>query len=539
MGQEIIDIRDIKGGSELVDNNKLNTTLASYVKESEVNSFLIPQFIKTFTKANLVWEQDWIKIAHTGFTYSKNVKVRNFTIRMGHGDIQLEPVISYPRAEIYNGSVFQGFYIKDANGIITKNNDIEFVLRLEYDLLSEGSANYDLRAKIGKNAVLDHNQDSTSHSSSVRNNFMFAYPELFEQYGVDCIRSDTDPIANNTRIIAAFEPKYAELKKADIFIRPYVGGASSEQRGSNPNILKVAAHYGNYGQMTPQRQDITPNANTFLSNTIAVGARVDDTVTLVDQSSYGFGMEFFEDWTNMDDELPDPTFYAAVAQVHSTDLNHLYSTDHPNFLINNQYRATAFYIGQKVWVHYKNLDPFECTIKSLDTTPDANGIEIEETLPEAITDSPKVYIHMYLTFTQNQGGKMEQSPTCGVVAAKLKKIQLLTDVSWSLIREAARMTASNSTYTTVEGKKVWTTNWDMYRGFGKIRTDLAIEYIQDNYLNNQEYKDTIVPTVPKVNSILSLDDLENDNTVNKKMLLKAIDDLREELKDYIKNDLNI
>lgn len=39
MGQEIIDIRDIKGGNELVDNTILNTTLSNYITKSEIPNF--------------------------------------------------------------------------------------------------------------------------------------------------------------------------------------------------------------------------------------------------------------------------------------------------------------------------------------------------------------------------------------------------------------------------------------------------------------------------------------------------------------------
>jgi hypothetical protein len=63
-----------------------------------------------------------------------------------------------------------------------------------------------------------------------------------------------------------------------------------------------------------------------------------------------------------------------------------------------------------------------------------------------------------------------QSPTCTIVMAKMKKIKDVTKVNWQIVREACRETASNNGV------------WDMYRGFGQINVDDAIQYIEDNYL---------------------------------------------------------
>ena len=110
--------------------------------------------------------------------------------------------------------------------------------------------------------------------------------------------------------------KYCELKKANMVFRPYVGGAESEQTGSNPNILKVGAHYCNgdqpgAGSISPSKQAAGERAvkfegrelgpGEFLPNVIAVGTRVDDETsdTFTDRrgrihymSSYGNGLEF-------------------------------------------------------------------------------------------------------------------------------------------------------------------------------------------------------------------------------------------------------
>lgn len=519
MSQEIIDIRDIKGGESIVTDYNSSQKLADYSKKTEVPDLVKPKYSKKILRADIVWEQDWIKISHQQNYF--NVLIKTFTVRTGYGDISLTPIISYPRSEIKGGEVFKGFYVKDEEGILSKNSDIEWIL-IEYDTEQTGT-NYDLRSKIGRNIVLDHGTGTGYHARVMAEFLRASYPDLFTQHNVNIIRSDTDPLTLGD-VSERYEPKYAELRKADLFVRPYVGGASSENIGSNPNILKVGAHYGNVFA----RRNITPDENTFLANAIAVAARVDDTTTQAG-TSYGFGLEFFEDWTNMNDEFPDANYYAAFAQVNSSeDLKWLTSTDHPNFIINNSYREPAFVVGKKIYVHYSTDNIFECTIKSLDKTPDANKIEINETLPQVIPSGR--YAYMYSTFTQQQGGHQEQSPTCSAVAAKFKKIQLLTNVSWQLIREAARMTASNSTYEEEGGKKIWTTHWDMYRGFGKVRPDLAVEYIQQHYLNNVEYRNSIVPTVPRVNSILKLEDLEDDQVINKSMLLKI-------LEDYIKNDV--
>lgn len=123
----------------------------------------------------------------------------------------------------------------------------------------------------------------------------------------------------------------------------------------------------------------------------------------------------------------------------------------------------------------------------------------------------------------------QESATCSIIAAKFALIQDFTDANWQLVREAARMTASNSTVTTVNGKKVYTPNWDMKRGFGIIDVQKAVEYIQDNYSNNEEYKDSCIPALPRINPLLKLKDLDDDNPISKKMLLDYMEEIIKEI----------
>jgi hypothetical protein len=64
-----------------------------------------------------------------------------------------------------------------------------------------------------------------------------------------------------------------------------------------------------------------------------------------------------------------------------------------------------------------------------------------------------------------------------LVATKLKVIRLETGADWTTVRLAARATAHRNPTGIPE---IDNSNWDMYRGFGSIRVQAAIDYINNN-----------------------------------------------------------
>lgn len=161
-----------------------------------------------------------------------------------------------------------------------------------------------------------------------------------------------------------------------------------------------------------------------------------------------------------------------------------------------------------------------------------------------------------------------QSPATMIVGAKFAKIKQATGLGLRLIREACRATAvlTNGTTTTSQSYSGATTSinvadtsafpdegiirvngydfvytsktassfigesqtvvcgggttvnlkWDMWRGFGQIDVDAAIAYLEENYIDNDDYKATVQR--PKVNPALTYEDLGERDCVPKGLI---------------------
>lgn len=101
----------------------------------------------------------------------------------------------------------------------------------------------------------------------------------------------------------------------------------------------------------------------------------------------------------------------------------------------------------------------------------------------------------------------QQSPTCAIVSAKFRQIQDATKASWGICRKAARATASNSN------------SWNIYQGFGVINVAAAIQYIEDNYINNSEYRANLADKIAGENekySFVKYEDLDENSPLPKR-----------------------
>ncbi len=538
MSQEIIKIEDIVGGDSLVERTELD----SFVKKNEVGTAAsrdedyfakagevglpLPQYTIEIKREDIVWTDDYITIPHSTYLRDKKIEIYKAILRKGSGDIILNPRVSYPRSETYNSDPPNEFYLKDGDGYITKSTDFEY-LYIEYSIFQSTELNnYDTRKAIGERVVQDESSGNSYHSREMRKVFLACYPELWAQYGIESVESLNDPLAGNRSISARFEPKYMELKKANMLFRPYGNGALSEQTGSNPNILKVGAHYGNWGQFEAQQErNITPADNVFLTNVVAVAARVDDTVTTELQTTYGRGVEFFEDITKLDIEFPDKNYIRDVC-VGTIDISGTIFTatgSYPTWV-----SRTKIQVGEKVYINLGANDHDD---------PDASTAE-RSVVAEIINDytvrfetsltpgSGKVaYVYGDLTML----GGQQQSPTCSIVGAKLKKIKLLSGANWQVVREAARMTAKK----TIDGVfDNYPGHWDKFRGFGKIQPDDAIQYIKDNYTENADYIKSVSFDVEKtrgINPLLTYESITDNTPVTKEMLEKRLQEFLEQL----------
>lgn len=351
-------------------------------------------------KQDSKWVDGWLWIDTGSKTYNKKIDVGYMAINTGTGTEQLKPIIHYPAGLTYLvASIPNGFYLKDEDGRLSENTDFEFI-DVRYNILNDTVAKYDgLTKLIGGNAAFD--DFDVSHSAVMRTIFL----QIYEGFTGEVYRAATDILCNNTRIDAHFEPTYARIRNLDIIGIPIVNGASTEQSGSNPDILKISSHYNN----TFARKDITANEITFFNNVIAVGS-CSDMESPTTGTSFGYGVEFFEDT-------------ARTAQ------------EYPNF-------------GS-----YGN----------------------------------------------------SQSASTAIITAKFKIIKDTTGASWSIVRKAARITARK----TVGGIYAAGFPWDMYRGFGIIHVDAAIQYIKNNYTENADYLTALSDDIERTRGIDPMLPFEN------------------------------
>lgn len=80
----------------------------------------------------------------------------------------------------------------------------------------------------------------------------------------------------------------------------------------------------------------------------------------------------------------------------------------------------------------------------------------------------------------------------------------------------------------------------MYRGFGYIRPNLAIQYIKDNYTENEEFLESLAVGEERahgINSILDYDTITENTPVTKKMFRKKYDAINDIKQDKLPIDI--
>lgn len=484
--------------TDYVPLDTLDSTLIDYVKQEEISD-IIPQFQKTITQDQFVWYNDYLVIDIEEISHSKKVTILSLYIYTSKGIIKGTSIVSYPtikeRSNILN---FTYFYLKDTLGIISKANDIEKI-SISYNI-SNQDKEVDIQGTLGRNILFEENAGEQAHGKFVMNAFHGVYPENTHQ---KILSIDLPEVTGNVR--QEFQPYICSKYGCNLVAKPYVGAATSENYLSNPEILTIGAHYNNNNI----RRNITSGPDKFLSNTVAVsaGQNKDDTTSL--WTSYGYGVEFFESWAKeeIDQRYPNKLFDHAIARIITTPDNQglIYKSSGIGW-------SAIVEVGQIVRIRYSASNDVEVTVTSIVSDDE---IRINQTVaPILETDSDK-YLYTYVTVGAIGYYRPQQSPTCGMVAAKFREIQDKTNANWQVCREAARATASNSTFTLEGTDKVWTTNWDMHRGFGIIDVDSAVEYIHQHYIDNVDYKKSAAYTLPKSNPFLGVDDIERDTFVSK------------------------
>lgn len=324
-------------------------------------------------------------------------------------------------------------------------------------------------ADFGENAINNHTGGHEYHSNKVQ--VIFNY--VTKNFRNRCISYESYKTSPYNGFVND-ELAACKFLKADIVYTPYVDAAKWTNTDNENFILTVGSHYDNDGQgahiigTDNNRHDITPNATTFLSDSIAVSARRDTPELFKNSTSEGFGMEFFEDCSPeaLDPLYPDRDIPAAFAELLSEDGINLTSNVHLSF---SQYVE----VGQTITIKY-SADPstWKTTIVSEIVSP--NHIRVNTPITPITTSS--VYGWRDVTLGTYCGGQA-QSWAVPLVAGKLKVIKMTTGADWETVRSAARATAKRNPTGIPE---IDNSNWDMYRGFGCIDIQAAI-----NYINNQ------------------------------------------------------
>ena len=257
---------------------------------------------------------------------------------------------------------------------------------------------------------------------------------------------------------------------ADIIMTPYVNASVYREYEYYDFVLPVSSHYDNAGSdgnpNNSNRHDIAPNAETLLINSVAVSARRDTPTTLEDSTSYGFGMEFFEDISReaMDPVYPGKGIPTAFAELLSVDGKTFTSNVHLNF-------TKYIEVGEEISIRRPGQAEEFYTVKSIDSQ---NSFTVNEA--GAPISNAGIYGWHKVTLASYCGGQA-QSWAVPLVAGKLKVIQMTTMKDWDTVRAAARATAKRNHTGIAE---IDNSNWDIYRGFGCIDVQAAINYINNN-----------------------------------------------------------
>jgi len=460
-----------------------------------------PDFDLILKKIDLEFDGIWIKIPHTMAVHNLLIKNVQIKVNTTNGTKSLTPIVNYPSAETYNGTPYQGFYLRDVESFLRPDSDFD-LLFLQYDVEIDTIEKYDAKYKIyGENVINNHYHADAYHSDSCSKTFLAAITG-FTKTLVETVK---DILTNYTYIPIPFEPTYARLKDADMIFTPYTNATVWESVGSNSGILEVTSHWGN----TFTRHDITASESEFFDNAIAVGARLND-ITTKAGTSYGFGIEFFEDIANIDEQFPDDNCFNAFCQAY---------TNEEGTVINSvEHAGTDFtkYIqeGEHITIKYVEADPETWVDAVVAEILAIDSFRLETPVTPIPISTINVYCWNYQTIGETWHYNQAQSPAVPIVAAKLKQIKLETGVNWGIVREAARFTATNRGV------------WDMYRGFGIISVVGAVNYINQKYLSN-EYRDVLANQLEDdkgISPILEYSDLLENSPVSKKFIdrLKTI-----------------
>lgn len=321
---------------------------------------------------------------------------------------------------------------------------------------------------FGENAINNHYPSDSVHSSKVQNIFNYVVAEF--SHRCTSYESFNIPSVSGGFVGTSSTLEVAAMVDADIIMTPYVNASSYREYEYYDFVLPVSSHYDNAGSdgnpTNSNRRDITAGPDVLLVNSVAVSARRDTPSTLEESTSFGYGMEFFEDISPeaMNPIYPEKAIPTAFAELISADGITFTSSVHLDF-------TKYIQVGEEISIRRPGQPEEFYTVKTI------NGLA-SFTINEAA--SPITVGNIYgwhkVTLASYCGGQA-QSWAVPLVAGKLKVIKMTTMKDWDTVRAAARATAKRNPTGIPE---IDNSNWDMYRGFGCIDVQAAINYINNN-----------------------------------------------------------
>lgn len=405
---------------------------------------------------------------------------------------------------------------------------------------------------FGENAINNHYSSHASHSARVQEIFNY----VTKDFRARCTSYESFRTTPINRMVSASRNAVLDAcksTKSDVIMIPYVNASKQYNIDYDDFVLPIGAHWGNDESDgvtgNDNRHDITTNAETFLEHSIAVSARRDTAEGVYGLSSWGYGMEFFEDCSKegLDTDYPDKDIPIAFAEVRtSADGKTIYG----NRTMDMKNKSTFLAIGEDIKLVHGSLSetrkiksfgtdgsitveeaftPFEVSghivVKKLiegvltkigevgtedsgkllrahniATTNFLETVSIGDTLTliypnaeevtatvkaipkydliEVVTkvklyNIPGIYVWYMGTLGAFLWGQA-QSWAVPIIAGKLKVIKMTTNADWVTVRAAARATAKRNVLGIPELDNV---SWDIYRGFGQVQVQAAIDYI--------------------------------------------------------------
>lgn len=327
---------------------------------------------------------------------------------------------------------------------------------------------------FGENAINNHCRSDQSHSERVQLIFNYVTREFRER--CTSFQSYNTDLLGDTLINASNVLHYSKIVNSDIILTPYVGAASWMEHEYHDFVLPVSSHWDNDGQgdihvgSDNNRHDITSGPGVILPHSVAVSSRRDTPSEFKNSTSEGYGMEFFEDCSpeGLDSDYSNKDVPRALAYVTTNSDGTIISTVQSNCLtFTNQLK-----IGDEITIRYAGHNEIR-TIAQILSPSSYRVVNGYTPIAEGIVSC---YAWIDGTLGEYQYGQAE-SWAIPIVAGKLKVIKMTTGADWNTVRMAARATAKRNLTGISE---IDNSNWDIYRGFGCIQVNDAINYINNN-----------------------------------------------------------